>query len=182
VDDPQAPDAAERGFLQYLPDLIFAPGDAFSTIHRKPAFWIPLAVMVALALVFTAVAGVEHDGVESLLGPRARCLDGDHQQRRGRPQAPAQAKRGRQGENGHHGHQETRGRGRPTLLPSPLRGARVPPVSIHPEVVPRKLRPNYSAAWPPQELSNRSRYERVSAFCRCVCLAVPWAPHISSNY
>jgi hypothetical protein len=55
VDEPQAPEAAERGFLQYLPDLYFAPGDALSAIHRKPAFWIPLAVMVALALVFTAV-------------------------------------------------------------------------------------------------------------------------------
>jgi hypothetical protein len=57
VEQDQSPEPAPepRGFVQYLPDLFLAPGEAFTAIHRKPGFWIPLVVLVALALVFTAI-------------------------------------------------------------------------------------------------------------------------------
>lgn len=44
-----------RGFLKHLSGVYLAPGGEFVHILRRPGFWAPLAVLLALNVAFTAV-------------------------------------------------------------------------------------------------------------------------------
>jgi hypothetical protein len=54
------------GFLSNLFGLYFGPKEAFQGILRKPSFWVPLALFVALQLGFTAVWLSKMDMMEFL--------------------------------------------------------------------------------------------------------------------
>jgi hypothetical protein len=45
----------ERGFLARFFGLYVSPGESFAEILKRPRFWAPLALMVALSVGFTAV-------------------------------------------------------------------------------------------------------------------------------
>lgn len=50
-----APTEPSRGFLSNLMDMYLAPGEAFGHILRKPSPWLPLIVLMAIQVAFTAV-------------------------------------------------------------------------------------------------------------------------------
>jgi hypothetical protein len=45
----------DSGFLGNLFGLYFGPRDAFTSILRKPSFWVPLLVLVVIQIAFTGV-------------------------------------------------------------------------------------------------------------------------------
>lgn len=49
------PATPERGFFENLIDLFVAPRDAFAALLKRPGFWLPIAISVALAVGFTAL-------------------------------------------------------------------------------------------------------------------------------
>lgn len=49
------PEPQARGFLANLFDLYFAPKDAFTSILKKPRFLVPMVLVIALAVTFSAV-------------------------------------------------------------------------------------------------------------------------------
>src|SRR5262245_7540964 len=49
------PAAGPTGFFANLIDLYFSPAEGFGRVLRKPAFYVPLALHIAIGLAFTAV-------------------------------------------------------------------------------------------------------------------------------
>lgn len=47
--------AAEPGFVRNLAEVYFSPGEAFVAITRRPRFWLPFLVYLALIAAFTAI-------------------------------------------------------------------------------------------------------------------------------
>jgi len=68
--DPRLPavesSQGSPGFLSNLFGLYFGPKEAFSSIVRKPTFWVPLILFIALQLAFTAVWLSKMDMMEFL--------------------------------------------------------------------------------------------------------------------
>jgi hypothetical protein len=54
------------GFLSNLFGLYFGPKEAFTNIVKKPSFWLPLAIFVALQLAFTGLWLSKMDMMEFL--------------------------------------------------------------------------------------------------------------------
>jgi hypothetical protein len=52
---PAAAPEGGDGFFESLIDLYFSPGAAFTRIVRRPGFWVPAALLLALSLGFFAV-------------------------------------------------------------------------------------------------------------------------------
>lgn len=52
---PAAAPEGGGGFFESLIDLYFSPGAAFTRIVRRPGFWVPAALLLALSLGFFAV-------------------------------------------------------------------------------------------------------------------------------
>jgi hypothetical protein len=61
-------DAPSPGFLSNLFGLYFGPKEAFTNILKKPSFWVPLLLFVALQVAFTAVWLSKMDMMEFLRG------------------------------------------------------------------------------------------------------------------
>ena len=51
VAEPQKP----TGFFANLIDLYFSPAEAFANLLRKPVFWVPIAIHIALSVAFTGI-------------------------------------------------------------------------------------------------------------------------------